>query len=464
VLITALVLTASVAVGQQASAPFWQTPGETVRDAKGNITYTEIKDPKTFTMRVLNRGQWVTYHYEPNSTKVAKVEASDTTDDYLYEGDDWNGLTVHARGRAHTIHVTDATITADGMPAITIERDARGRNIAVKRGTDVVLTISYDANGQVRRFTIGAMTLDFAIQSDGIREVLTANGAVLITTVAHAQGKRQFPLSLDPVAGRLGLAPDWRNSIHVSHSATGSLISVSDALRRPIAEIVQLGGMGAAFDTKSAPLFYDLRLKYTATPVLTGGDAFADVTTLLNGILPDGLIVPVTGDASAYVSRPGDGAISSLWTASGGVTPSYRFRVYHDAAKTSATGLRTLHATSAERVEPVTPRERPRAITPLMLWQCGSYEYWTCSYSGSTAYCGNEYEPQYCDTSGGGGYNPPPDDGGGSSGGSGAGNHVPRCVSHIGQLRSKSERDGLEFGGCAWFLRNQGDGLWQRSG
>jgi len=60
-----------------------------------------------------------------------------------------------------------------------------------------------------------------------------------------------------------------------------------------------------------------------------------------------------------------------------------------------------------------------------MMWQCGSYEYWSCDSSGSTGYCGNYYEPQYCDTSdGGGGYTPPPDDTGGSTGGTGAGNQI----------------------------------------
>ena len=226
------------------------------------------------------------------------------------------------------------------MPIITIERDARGRDIAVKRGADIVLTISYDANGQVRRLTIGTMTLDFAIQSDGIREVLMANGAVLMTTVAKPESMHQFSVSvsLDPVADRLSLASDWRKSVHVRRSTTGSLVSVSDALSGPIAEIVQLGAMGAAFDTKGAPLFYDLWLKYTATPDLKDGDASADVTTALNGVLPTRLIVPVTGDASAYVQSPNDGAIFSVWTLVGGATPSYRFRVYHDAAKTSATG------------------------------------------------------------------------------------------------------------------------------
>jgi hypothetical protein len=337
VLIVALVLSASMAAGQQASAPFWQTPGQTVRDAKGNITYTEIKDPKTFTMKVLNRGQWSTYHYEPNSTKLVRIEAPDTTDDYLYEGDNWNGLTVHARGRAHTIHVTKSTIAADDMPPVTIERDARGRDVSVKRGTDVVATITYDASGQVRRLTVGAITLDLTIQSDGVREVLTANGTVLVSTVAKAVGKRQFPVSLDPVIDRLGLAHDWLNTVHVTGSATGSLFSVSDSQSRPVVEIVQLGGMGAAFDTKSAPLFYELRLNYIATPAPTGGDAFADVTTLLNGALPDSLIVPVTGDAAAYVSRPSDGAISNFWTADGSVTMPFRFVVYHEG--TSAASL-----------------------------------------------------------------------------------------------------------------------------
>ena len=421
ILIAGLALTASVTVGQQTGAPFWQTPGTTLRDAKGNITYTEIKDPKTFTTRILDRGQWLTYHYEPNSTKVSRVEGPDTTEDYLYQGDDWNGLTVHARGRAHTIHVAGRTITADSMPAVTIERNAQGRDALVKRGKDVVATINYDAKGQAQSLTIGAMTLRFMIQPDGIREELTANGAILLTTVARPEGKHQFPISLDPVVDRLGLTPDWRNTTHTGRSATGSLISVSDTRSRPIVEIIELGGMAAAFDTKGTPLFYELALNYTATPEPGAGDAYGDVTTLLNGILPNRLIVPVTGDASVWVSRPGDGAISSVWTATNGVMPSYQFRVHHDGTKTSATSVRNLHAV-AEQIVTDLPRIPPREIATLMMWQCGTEERWVCGSDGYSGYCYNYYEPEYCET--GGAYTPPPDDGSGGGGGSGAGNHV----------------------------------------
>lgn len=426
VLLMGLVLIASVAMGQQSDAAFWQTPGNTVRDAKGNITYTQIKDPKNFTVKIFDRGQWVTYHYEPNSTKVSKVEGPDSSEDYLYDGDNWNGVTVHAHGRSHTIHAADIAVVADDMPGITIVRDAKGRDTSVRRGSDVVATISYDTNGQVRRLTVGAMVLDFSIQSGGVREALTANGSVLVTTVAKAHGKRQFPISLDPVADQLGLASDWRNSVQFNRSATGSLISVSDALHRPIAEIVQFGEMSAVFDTTSAPLFYELRLKYTANPMVVGaGDAFADPTTALNGILPDGLIIPVTGDASAYVSRPGDGAISSLWPVTGGSTPSYRFIVYHEGAKPAATNLRTTPVTSSVAVANATSRGRGWTITPLMMWQCGSEEHWSCDSSGGSGYCYDYYTPVYCDSSGGGGSGPPPDDsGGGSGGGAGPGNHV----------------------------------------
>ena len=341
VFVMSVVLIASMAMGQQSDAAFWQTPGNTVRDAKGNITYTQIKDPKNFTVKIFDRGQWVTYHYEPNSTKVAKVEGPDTSEDYLYDGDRWNGVTVRAHGRSHTIHATDTVVVTDDMPRITIERDAKGRDIAVRRGNDVVAAISYDANGQVQRLAVGAMSLDINILTSGVREVLRANDSVLVTTVAKAQGKRQFPISLDPVADQLRLGSDWRNSVQFDRSATGSLVSVTDAMHHQIAEIVQFGETSAAFDTKSSPLFYELRLKYSANPVVGSGDgdAFADPTTALNGILPDGLIVPVTGDASAYVSRPGDGAISSLWTVNGASAPAYRFVVYHEGAKPSATNV-----------------------------------------------------------------------------------------------------------------------------
>lgn len=449
VLLMCLVLIASVAMGQQSDAAFWQTPGNTVRDAKGNITYTQTKDPKNFTVKIFDRGHWVTYHYEPNTTKVARVEGPDTSEDYLYDGDNWNGVTVHAHGRSHSIHATDTTVTADDMPPITIVRDEKGRDTAVKRGSDVVATISYDANGQVRRLTAGAMSLDFNILSSGVREVLTANGTVLVTTVAKAHGKRQLPVSLDPVADHLGLGSDWRNSVQFNRSATGSLISVSDALQRPIAEIVQFGEMSAAFDTQNSPLFYELRLRYAANPVVRAGDgdAFADPTTALAGILPDGLIIPVTGDASPYVSRPGDGAISSLWSVTGGSTPSYRFIVYHEGAKPTATNLRTPPVTSSVAVASAMSRGRAWTITPLMMWQCGSEEHWSCDSSGGSGYCYNYYTPVYCDSSGGGGYDPPPDDsGGGSGGGAGPGNHVTGDAALTVAVNSALSTAAAKFG------------------
>jgi hypothetical protein len=413
-------------VGQPANAQFWLTPGTTLRDAKGNITYTEIKDPKTFTMKVFDHGQWLTYRYEPNSSRIAKVEAPDTTEDYLYDGDQWNGLTLHAGGRAHTIHSSGSTVEADNMPPVTIERDDRGRDIAVRRGADVVAAISYDTSGQVQRLTLGAMTLDFAMQNNGVVETLAANGKLLVTRVAHPEAKHPLPvsLSLDPVMDRLGLSPEWRNSVRVRHNATGAFLSVSNGQSGLVAEIVQFGAMSAAFDAKGSPLFYDLALRYSARlPAIVGGDTAGDVTTALNGVVPNHLIVPTTGNASAYVQAPGDGAISSIWTLSAGGVPSFRFRVYHESGRAGAAS-RALHPASTSVSDMFAVPDR--RFTPLMIWQCGSYEYWTCDSSGYSGYCGNEYEPQYCDTGGGGGgYTPPPDDTGGApGGGTGTGNQV----------------------------------------
>lgn len=415
-----ILFAASAATSQEVNGTFWSTPGTTLRDVKGNITYTEIKDPASFTMKVFDHGTWFRYQYAPNSAKLVRVEAPDLIEDYLYTGNEWNGLTVHGRSGAHTLHVTDGLVAAEGMPPITIVRDAQNRDTAVKRGNQVVATISYDANNQVRALTIGDMTLNLSIEPNGIREVLATRTAVLITTVAQTRTKRQFPVSLDPVADRLGLAADWRNTVHVRRSGTGSLITVADGHSQPIAEMVQLGAMAAAFDAKGAPLFYDLRLNYTATPH-SSGDATPDPTTALNSVLPNRLIVPITGDASGYVQTPGDGAISSLWTATDGPAPSYRFVIYHEKSTTHSSNLFTPRTTSTPQLVTTETRAKRKAISPLMLWQCGSEEHWSCTSSGGSGSCYNYYTPVYCDSGGGGGYNPPPDD---SGGGTGTGNQV----------------------------------------
>ena len=64
--------------GTSANDPtkYWQEPGETDRDSKGNITYTEIKDPKSFTKRVFANGEWATYHYRPSTVEITKIDNS----------------------------------------------------------------------------------------------------------------------------------------------------------------------------------------------------------------------------------------------------------------------------------------------------------------------------------------------------------------------------------------------------
>src|SRR5436853_3846023 len=127
----ALLLWPCLAVAQ---STFWQTPGEIVRDEKGNVTIEELKDPRTFTMRVNDHGKWaLTLHYRPNTDKVTQVEAADFTMDlgYAADPDTADSVTIRGYGRALSIRGTREVMSTEGMHAVRMERDSRGRDVQV---------------------------------------------------------------------------------------------------------------------------------------------------------------------------------------------------------------------------------------------------------------------------------------------------------------------------------------------
>jgi len=131
--LTVLLIAAGSALGQPAIPQFWKTPGETIRDAHGVVVRQEIKDPKTFTMRVFEHNTWVTYQYEPNTEKIIHVNTADTAEDLLYDGNEWNGVTLRAGGKSYTFRDRQGHLTATGLPPLSITRDeARDRDVAAR--------------------------------------------------------------------------------------------------------------------------------------------------------------------------------------------------------------------------------------------------------------------------------------------------------------------------------------------
>ena len=308
--VAAATIWASVSLAQPSTSHFWETPGETIRDATGNIVYREVKDPRSFTMRVFDRGTWLTYHYQPNTDRVVSVDTPDGTDDYLYDSaGKWNGLTVRAQGRPLTIRATHQLVSTDNVAPVTVEQDAAGRDVSVNQAGQRIATFEYRGNGELQRVTLGRLTFTLTRDSAGIHETLTANGKVLTTaTPRTAQGsKHTFPISLAAVADVLGLQNNWSEGLTTKRSATGFLMTIHNE-RRVIARIVELGGMRVGFDSTGTPLFYDLQINYGAP----GGYTDANLTMAYNTVVPKRLVVGTNGSVEAYVPSPADGAIQSF--------------------------------------------------------------------------------------------------------------------------------------------------------
>lgn len=339
-LAVAVALSPSLVLAQNPAADFWKKPGEVQRDVKGNVVYREVKDPVTFTVQVFDRGKVVTYHYVPNSSKVARAEAGGITDEYLYGASgEWEGLTVHVKTLALTLRATrNGAITAPGMPPLSATRDTLHRDIAWTSDGVVVGRVEYDSAGQVQRFTLdNALTLE--IDPSGGEVLRSPDGVIASAAAGARRSKREFRYSLDVVADRLGLGTDWANKVKVTENETGSLLTLTGSNGAVLAYVVQVGPNRAAFSADGKPLFYDLPLNYTdrASPSL-GGDVAIDPTVKLQGVLPGRLVVGTNGDAGVYVERPADGAIQSFWVSTSNGTRTYSHRIFNPP-KTRAQSL-----------------------------------------------------------------------------------------------------------------------------
>jgi hypothetical protein len=427
----------------QDPSKFWLTPGQTDHDSKGNVTYSEIKDPKTFTTRVFSHGQWATYHYRPNSTDVVSIDTPDSTDDLLYDSNGkWNGVSIRIGGKAHLLRYDrdKGTVATNGLPAVSVEKDVTSgmtRDLLVRRGLDVVASAAYGPRGEVESLTVGTMTITFSLAGDTVKETLRANGTILKETATGGGGKRFFHVLLDPVAPQLGIGKDWMSQVQSKTSVTGYMTSILQG-QAVVARLVDLGGMRVAFDSNASPLFYDLGFDYGAS--FAGKDPQENFKTAAayQGALPTHIIVMPDGNVGAYVEHPGDGAIRAFWTTTGrnGQT-NYMYSVYNASAPKHTAGL-SIKPTAAHDSNASLP-ERSRVVAPLLMTMCDSST--VCTYSDGCPSCGScETTYYWCDSGGGGGYNPPPGDSGGAGGGPGGGQPTPGNHIYDATTRQAADR------------------------
>jgi hypothetical protein len=417
---------------------YWQAPGETDRDSKGNVIYTEIKDPKSFTKRVFANGEWATYHYRPNTVEISRIENSDSTENLLYDdAHNINGVTVQAAGKSHTLHYDrpKGIVTADNLPAITVERDASSaatRDFIVRSDKTIIASIDYTSSGEVASINIGAMTLSLTPAGTNMQETLKVNGTTIKEATATIAVKRTFTVFLEPVAGRLHIGNDWANDARSRATQAGFLNTVRNG-NDVLVRIVRAGEAEAAFAADGTALFYDLMVNYG--PGGTARQRDYKVAALYAAVLPTHIIVTSDGNVGAYVETPGSGSIRAFWTSNSGGRTQYNYSVYDSGAPRASSSLsRAAHATSSAAGESGSVKHLTPVVTPKLMMICDSTQ--VCTSGGdqcpSCGTCATYY--YYCDT-GGGGYSPPAGDGsggGGPTGGSQApGNHILDGNLHI---------------------------------
>lgn len=402
---------------------FWNTPGETIRDASGRIVYQEVKDPVGFTMRVQENGAWSTYRFHPHTDRIARIDAPDTVEEFQYDRNGkWEGIRIHVNGRKLTFVAPsrdDASIP--GLPSLTALRDSAGRQIAWRSGSDTVLSISYEENG-IPRIELGPLTLSVSAHNGAPVHTLTGpDGVLATTTVRGRKSKREFRFSLDMVASELGLGQDWSNQVSTKRSSTGRLVTLTNReTGDPLGYLVRHGGSVAAFDARGHALFYDLALDYSPKSVATGGDAMPpDVATRLSGILPSRFVVTARGDVALYVERPQDGAIHSVWIRSRDGNTVYSHRIFQPGIAAPTAEPRSQ---SSNRVPIAAPRRGRRNPVPNLTAICDVSMVCTSGGCGGCNACSTTI--YYCDSGGGGTSGGGSPAGGGSTSGGMASNDV----------------------------------------
>jgi hypothetical protein len=436
-----LVLCAGTLLAQQANngngngnsvvdpTKFWQAPAETDRDSKGNITYTEIKDPKSFTKRVFANGQWATYHYRPGTVELTSIDNSDSTEELLYDGTrNFKGVTVHADGKSHTLRYdrSNGTVAAGNLATVTVERDPTStatRDLIVRSGRQVVASVDYNAAGEVASINVGSMTLSLMPAGNVIKETLKANGATIKEATATMAVRRTFTVLLDPVAERLHIGKEWANETRSRATQTGYLNTLQQGTS-VLARIVRVGEMQAGFAADGTALFYDVTLDYGA-----GGNAQRSdykVAAMYAAALPTHIIVTSDGKVGAYVETPGSGCIRVFWTSHSAGHAQYNYSVYDSGRPSARNGAAsTVAPTSAGSVQPQRSTALLRVVSPRAMMMCDSSEVCTDGGTGCPTSGGCSTTYYYCDTGGGGGGVSPLSDGGSGGGPSGGGSQSP---------------------------------------
>lgn len=352
------------------AAKFWASAEPTDRDRHGNVIYTEIRDPKTFTTKVFLGGQWLTYHYRPNTLIVTSVDTPESTDELQYDASGaMRGVKVRTAGKTHELYVdpVHGTVSTPGMPEVTpLEDPAPGstRHSVVKSGGRVIATISYTPAGAVRTVSVGALVLSLELVDGRVHETLSANGRQIAESTVVPVFGRSFRIGLDTVAARLGLTARWPQEVTARSSPAGYL-TILQAGERVVARIVQLGANRVAFDAEGAVLFYDLALN---SGVIEDGPNQVQVNTAYAAAVPTHLIVGSDGTVGAYAENPGDGAIRAFWSKDG----AYSYSIYHNPPGGGTASARPAVAPRSAEARHTASVAAFRNIQPLLFTVCSS--------------------------------------------------------------------------------------------
>jgi hypothetical protein len=273
-----------------------------------------------------------------------------------------------------------AHLNQPGLAAISYQFDSIGRLAAVTADGKMIVRYDWTAGDfpLVRfadQWSIATTLLDAATIH---QETFNFKGESVREATASLLGRRyaRVPVVLDAVAADLGLPDSWRDDFRFTgpnDAVIGRGPGQAGIRLVPVSPAARVGYVDGS------PAFWDLDL-----PVDFGGR--------MAGVLPTRLVVTRDGSAQLSAPQPLYDALQSIWVnrrADGIVDTSARF---------------------------VTDRRDRDRVQADMYWVCGYSERWYCTSDGSSGYCENYYEPNYCwsnDGGGGGGYDPGGDPGGG---------------------------------------------------
>jgi hypothetical protein len=267
--------------------------------------------------------QPMTWVHDANSDRILRAEDADSVTEFLYDaGDVQTGITVRPAGRnlAFTIMQERDGLRTEGLPEVHRVSNDEARDSAVRTGSGQEIASYRYSSGYVSEVTVGdRLRPELSRPKDNrVTETLRDAGGRKIreSVAAGRDGHIGLGIGLDVVEAELGLGADWRGTVTFHTSASGDLMTVTNASGDVILYVVSLGTDRVAFDTAGKPLLYDLAITVASSTVPPGSDVGPEDPPSIDlaAVVPDHIVLSHTGMTGAYVSHASAGAINSFWT------------------------------------------------------------------------------------------------------------------------------------------------------